>query len=183
GWTSFVDKTPVLETKVMAKKSGRQVETFTIDINNLRDGSATIDLIWDDFIVSIPMTVGTDAKVVKSIEAVMNGPSQNDYYQAASYYHSAGKDLSQALVWIKKANANEADHKFWMLRREALILADLKRYDDAIAAAKKSKALAEQAEYEPYIRNNEESIKEWMTAMKEGGKPMPKKAKADAPKQ
>ncbi|MEM8526829.1 MAG: DUF2911 domain-containing protein [Bacteroidota bacterium] len=181
GWTSFVDKTPALETKVMAKKSGRQVETFTIDINNLRNNSATIDLIWSDFVVSIPMTVGTDAKVLKSIEMVMNGPSQNDYHQAASYYHDSGKDLSQALVWIKKAN--EKDQKFWMVRREALILADLNRYDEAIAMAKKSKELAEAAQYEPYIRNNEESIKEWTMAMKEGGKPMQSKKKVEMPKQ
>ncbi|MEM6699867.1 MAG: DUF2911 domain-containing protein [Bacteroidota bacterium] len=168
GWTSFVDKAPALETKVMAQKSDRQVETFTIDINNLRNGSATIDLIWSDFVVSIPMTVGTDAKVLKSIEMVMNGPAQNDYYQAASYYHDSGKDLSQALVWIKKAN--ETDQKFWMVRREALILADLNRYTEAIAMAKKSKELAEAAQYEPYIRNNEESIKEWSMKLKTGTK-------------
>ncbi|MEM9887145.1 MAG: DUF2911 domain-containing protein [Bacteroidota bacterium] len=162
-WTSYTDKTPALETKVMVQKSGRQVETFTIDINNLRNESASIDLIWDDFVVSIPITLGTDAAVMKSITAVMNGPSQSDYYQAASYYHDADKDLAQALVWIKKANAT--DEKFWMVRREALILADMGRYEDAIAAAKTSKSLAEQADYEPYIRNNEESIKEWMALL------------------
>lgn len=184
GWTSFVDKTPALETKVMAQKSGRQVETFTIDINNLRNNSATIDLIWSDFVVSIPMTVGTDAKVLKSIETVMNGPAQNDYYQAASYYHDSGKDLSQALVWIKKAN--EADQKFWMVRREALILADLNRYTEAIAMAKKSKELAEAAKYEPYIRNNEESIKEWSSMLTKDvktTKKMQKVQKAELPKQ
>lgn len=162
-WSSYVEKTPVLETKVMSKKSGRQVETFTIDINNLRNESATIDLIWSDFVVSIPMTLGTDAKVLESISTVMNGPSQNDYYQAASYYHDTENDLAQALVWAKKAN--ESNQKFWMVRREALILADLGRYEEAIAAAKTSKQLAEQANYESYIRMNEESIKEWMTKL------------------
>lgn len=178
-WTSYTEKEPVLETKVMSKKSGRTVETFTIDINDLRNSSANINLIWSDFVVSIPVSVDTDSRVTKAIDAVMSGPAQGDYYQAASYYHDEGKDLSQALVWIKKANAEDA--KFWMVRREALILADLGRYQEAIAKAKESKEMAKKAKYEPYIRNNEESIAEWTAKLggkvkMKGEKVMPKKS-------
>ena len=35
-WTSYVEKTPVLETKITAQKAGRQVETFTIDIGRTK---------------------------------------------------------------------------------------------------------------------------------------------------
>ncbi|MEM1327508.1 MAG: DUF2911 domain-containing protein [Bacteroidota bacterium] len=171
-WNGYNEKTAALVTTVPAKKAGRQVETFTIDINNLRNASATMDLMWGDVLVSIPMTMGTDKKVVDSITKVMAGPSQGDYHQAASYYLSEGKDLSQALVWIRKANAS--DQKFWMVRTEALILAEMGQYKDAIEKAKESKALAEKAQYEPYIRNNEESIQEWTTAMKSGAQPRAK---------
>ena len=42
-------------------------------------------------------------KAIKSIESVMNGPSANDYFAAASYYFEEGKDLSKAKEWIDKA--------------------------------------------------------------------------------
>lgn len=167
-WTAYLEKTPVLETKVDVQNIGRKVETFTIDINNTTMESATIDLIWDNFLVSIPMTVEVDARVSKSIETTLAGPSQNDYYQAASYFHDAGKDLTQSLVWIKQANAKEP--KFWMVRKEALILADMGNYQAAIKAATQSKELAQAANYEPYVRMNEESIAEWTKKVGKTGK-------------
>lgn len=183
-WTSYTEKTPVLKTKVMAKDAGREVETFTIDVNNLANNGATIDLIWSDVLVSIPMTVETDKKVSENIAKVMAGPSQGDYHQAASYYLSEGKDMSQALVWIRKAN--EKEPKFWMVRTEALILAEMGNYKDAIEKAKESRSMAQKAEYEPYVRNNTESIEEWTAMLEDGARPkaMEKaKVKEEMPKQ
>lgn len=48
-WTYYTDKMPVLEAPIAVQKNGRKVETFTIDLNNISNESATIDLIWDDF--------------------------------------------------------------------------------------------------------------------------------------
>ena len=136
----------------------------TIDINNIDNESATIDLLWDDVLVSIPLKVEVDSRVMAAIDKTMAGPGQDDYYAAASYYHDASKDLAQALVWIRKANSS--DQKFWMVRKEAQILADMGNYKAAIEAAKRSKSLAEEASYEPYIRMNEELIREWTKMMK-----------------
>lgn len=179
-WTAYLEKTPVLETKVDVQNTGRAVETFTIDINNINMASATIDLLWGNFLVSIPMTVEVDTHVSKAIETTLAGPSQNDYYQAASYFHDAGKDLSQALVWIKQANAKEP--KFWMVRKEALILADMGNYQAAIKAATQSKELAQAAKYEPYIRMNEESIAEWTKKVGKTGKVQVEAQKMEVPK-
>ncbi len=160
-WTYYTDKKPVLEAPIAVQKNGRKVETFTIDLNNISNESATIDLIWDDFLISIPLKVEVDSRVMASIEKAMAGPGQNEYYAAASYYHEANKDLAQALVWIRKANADKDNLKFWMVRKEAEILAAMGNYRAAIETATLSKELAEKASYEPYIRNNEESIREW----------------------
>ena len=59
GWNSYVDKDPAASTTVKPQKLAEPIETFTIDINNLRDTSATIDLIWQNTKVSVPLTVGT----------------------------------------------------------------------------------------------------------------------------
>jgi len=90
----------------------------------------------------------------------MAGPTKNDYFQAATYYHTAGKDLKQALEWMKKATTGE-DPAFWYLRRMSLIQADLGDKAGAIATAKKSLAAAEKAGNADYVKMNKESIAEW----------------------
>lgn len=135
------------------------VETFLIDVNDIRNDAATINLLWETTLVPIRLKFDTDSKVVKSIDKVMAGPSSNDYYQAARYYYDTNKDMNQALMWIQKAN--QLDAQFWKLRVEALILAKLGRKVEAIAAAEKSKAMAIEAKNDEYVKMNDVSIKEW----------------------
>ncbi len=59
-FNTFVNDNPTVTTTVKSTKLTEPVESFTIDINNLRDTSATIDLIWQKTKVSIPFTVGTE---------------------------------------------------------------------------------------------------------------------------
>ena len=91
----------------------------------------------------------------------MAGPSANDYFAAASYLHDSGKELTKALDYINKATEGD-NPAFWMVRRKALILADMGKKQEAIAAAKQSMELAKKAGNEDYVRMNEKSIKEWM---------------------
>lgn len=162
---------------VDSKKLGMHVESFTISVNDLRNSSASVWLMWEKTMISIPVEVDVDTKVMADIERAMAGTSARDYYLAASYYHDAGKDLEQALAWVKKAN--EKDPRFWQVRREALILADLGRYKDAIVAAEKSKSMAKEAGNMDYVSMNEKSIAEW-SKMKDtkGGKKMQKESKS-----
>ena len=95
-----------------------------------------------------------------SIDKVMNGPSTNDYFNAGTYYHTSGKDLNKALEYVQKATSS-GEPKFWQVRREALILADLGRKAEAIKAAKKSLELAKTAGNDDYVRMNEKSLKAW----------------------
>ena len=90
----------------------------------------------------------------------MAGPSGNDYFQAASYYHTEGKDLKQALAWMKKATEGD-NPPFWYLRRMSLIQADMGDKAGAIATAKKSLEGAIKAGNKDYEKMNQESISEW----------------------
>ena len=102
----------------------------------------------------------TDEMALKSIERIMSGPSANDYFSAASYYKSSGKDLNKALEWISKAVEMNPD-AFWMSRQKSLIQADLGDKAGAIATAKVSLAASEKAGNADYIKMNNESIAEW----------------------
>lgn len=154
------------ETKVAAKTTiqveviDAKIESFTLIIADIKSGSAVLGILWDNIYVGVPFEVPTDKIASKSIEMVMNGPSGNDYFQAASYYHTEGKDLKQALAWMNKAIEGD-NPQFWYLRRMSLIQADMGDKAGAIATAKRSLEAAEKANNADYVKMNKESIAEW----------------------
>ncbi|MDG1717696.1 MAG: DUF2911 domain-containing protein [Saprospiraceae bacterium] len=153
---------------VLAKstKLNDKVETFTISIENLSDGSADLSISWDKTKVVVPFTVPTDEMVMASIEKTMAGPSSNDYYAAGRYYKDSGKDYIKALEMINKSIEMRGEEKFWMVRQKALTLAKLGKTEEAIVAAEKSIALAKIAGNDDYVKSNEKSIAEWESMKK-----------------
>ncbi len=149
-----------LKTTVQSSTIQATIESFTIMIGDVKSDSAELGFIWDNIYVGVPFEVPTDMITMKSIENVMNGPSSNDYFQAASYYRAEGKDLKQALAWMKKATAVD-NPPFWQLRGLSLIQADLGDKAGAIATAKLSLAGAEKANNADYVKMNKESIAKW----------------------
>lgn len=154
------------ESKVAARisvpvhKMEMPVETFTITVDDLTNNGAALGLIWSDTYVGIPFGVPSAEKAMRSIERVMGGPTANDYFAAASYYHDEGQDLQKAREWIDKAVSMNPD-AYWMARRQSLIYAALGDTKGAIAAAKKSLAAAQKAGNADYVKMNEDSLKEW----------------------
>ena len=142
-------------------KLNDRVETFTISIENLSDGSADLSISWDKTKVVVPFTVPTDEMVMASIEKTMAGPSSNDYYAAGRYYKDSGKDYNKALEMINKSIEMRGEEKFWMIRQKALTLAKLGKIEEAIVAAEKSIVLAKIAGNDDYVKSNEKSIAEW----------------------
>ncbi|MCC7464761.1 MAG: DUF2911 domain-containing protein [Saprospiraceae bacterium] len=136
------------------------VETFSININNLRNNGADLEIAWEYTKVIVPIMVDTDSKVMKAIQSTMAGPSANDFYGAARYYYEEKKDMNQALTWVDKS-LEIGGEKFWILRLKANILGELGRYKDAIMVAQKSTELAKKEGNEDYPRMNDKSIAEW----------------------
>lgn len=137
------------------------IETFTISINNMSTSGADLGIMWENTYVSLPFTVPTDAKVTSAITKVMNGPSAGDYYAAAVYYSSEGKDIAKAQEWMDKAMSMTKSPKYWQLRQQSLIYAKGGNKKAAIEAAKKSLAGAEEAGNADYVKMNTDSLKEW----------------------
>jgi len=149
-----------LKTTVEVTPMPKKIETFTLSFDDLSNNSGVLGISWENTYVGVKFDVPTDKTTLKSIETAMAGPSKNDYFQAATYYHTEGKDLKQALEWMKKATAGD-DPAFWYLRRMSLIQADLGDKAGAIATAKRSLAGAEKAGNADYVKMNKESIAEW----------------------
>ena len=148
--------------KVDVEEIPFNVETFTIDINNITNTGGTIDIIWEKTYVAVPFSVPTDTKVSAGIEKIMAGPSANDYFSAAVYTLSTEKNLDKAMEWIDKAvEMTKEQPRFWYLRQQSLIHAANGDKKGAIAAAKKSLEGAKKAKNNGYIKMNTDSLKEW----------------------
>ncbi len=155
------------ESKVAAKTTAEvfsipdNIETFTITIDDLKNDGATLGMMWEKTYVGVKFEVPTDATVTKNIDKVMNGPGAGDYYAAAVYYASTGKDINKAKEWMDKAMAMTKEPAFWQLRQQSLIQAKSGDKKAAIETAKKSLAAAEAAGNADYVKMNKDSLKEW----------------------
>lgn len=144
--------------QVVPETLADKVETLTINVANIRNNTATIDLAWENTRVSIPISLNTDEKVFASIEQVMNGPTAGDYYSAAGYYLSAGKDLKQAREWAAKAVEMTGGKQPWVSHTKALIEVELGLKTEAIKTAKASIDAAKAMKNDHYVMLNEKLI-------------------------
>jgi tetratricopeptide (TPR) repeat protein len=148
--------------KVMATPTKLPVsmETFLINVGGIHNNGASIQMIWENTLVSFDIDVPTKATVQKSIDKMMAGPSNRDYYNMAGFYLDEKENLETALDYINKSISMDYE-KFWAVRRKALIQAELGKYKDAIATAKRSIELAKEAGNEGYVNSNMKSIAKW----------------------
>jgi Protein of unknown function (DUF2911) len=149
----------VVSISVPVKKTDFMVETFTMGIGNITNTSASLDIMWENTMISIPFTNDIDSKIMAQIKQKLDGPSQADYFAMSQYYFESGKDAAKALEFADKALAK--GERFWMLRHKSLVQAKLGDKKGAIETAKKSLAAATEAKNMDYVRMNEKSIAEW----------------------
>lgn len=145
-----------IKAKPVALKDA--VETFTIDLGDLRDESANLNLSWDKTLVPLKLEVNYTDQLLSQINAAMASEDpKKPYFQAAMFYYNHGQDLKKASKWIDAALAEREAH--YMLYLKAQIQAKLGDKAGAIATAKKSSELAVKANDLGYVKLNEVLIK------------------------
>ena len=133
------------------------IETFTISLNNLNNNGCTLDIFWENTLVSFNINSLTQDKVVKSINNTLNdNPSSQDYYKAAVFYLEEDLDVKKAKLWIDKCSDLRQDLPYWLLNQKALIYHAFGSVDKSIEIAKKGLKLA-----------NETNIKDSINTLKE----------------
>ena len=158
------DTKVALKTTVPTLMLSEAIESFTIDINNLTNDSATLDIIWEKNKVSLKFLVPTQKMAMANIDKALSGPTASDYFSAAQYYYQSNADMNKALEYVNKAIAMSEPGKdvpFWQLRVKSLIQAKLNDKKGAIETAKLSLEGAKKAKNDDYIKMNSDSIKEW----------------------
>lgn len=148
----------VVRVESKANKLDDNVETFTMQFANVKAGSCDLQVMWDNTMVSLPITADIESKVMSQIDQQMNKDNR-PYFGAAMYYLETGKDLNQALAWFDKA-VELQPKAFWMHHQRANALAKLGKKEEAKAAANKSMELAKEAKNDDYVKLNEKLLAE-----------------------
>lgn len=138
------------------------VETFTIDVNDIKGESATLNLTWEKTRVPVKIEVDVVSKLKPQIEAVMaSDAAKKPYFPAAMFYYENGGDLKKAAEWMDAA-IKEQPGAFYMVYRKGLILAKMGDKAGALAAAKASREAAAKSDTpslrDEYIRLNDALI-------------------------
>jgi hypothetical protein len=156
GLGGYKTEDDVARFKVKPTKMPFKVETFTIMLSNQEANALEVDLIWGDIEVPFKVEADIDSKIMASIDNAMNKDTR-PYFQAASYYFDAGKDMNRALEWANKA-VDAQPTAYWVMHLKAKIQAKLGDSAGAKATAMKSIELAKAGKNDDYVALNEKLI-------------------------
>lgn len=162
GSDQYKPEEDVCRITVSPERKRKFVETFTITFDNVKPESCDISLMWEDWMISIPVTTNVKEALRKQIEADLQKPTAG-YYVAAQFYYEYDHDNAKALDMIDKAiSANEAAGRkpYWQYYYKARILKDLGKKAEAIEQANLSAKYAkEQGNRNNYVQQSEDLIK------------------------
>jgi hypothetical protein len=160
GAYAYDTKNDILRVTAKPVALADPVETFTIDFNDIRTTSATLDLVWEKTRVPVALSVDVVGIVVPKIDLAMASPGKKPYAQAALFYLDQKLDLDKANAWIDAAIAEQPD-AFYYYYQKARILAAKSDKAGAEAAARHSIELASKTTgpaKDEYLRLNEALI-------------------------
>jgi hypothetical protein len=150
-----------LRASVVPEMLTRNIESLTIDISNLDNNFAYLNIAWEKTLVSLKFEVPTQKMAMASIDKVLAGPSAGDYFSAAQFYLQSNGDLTKALTYVNKALELKKESPYWYTKLKSLIQAKLGDKKGAIETAKISLAAAKVAKNNDYVKMNEDNILEW----------------------
>lgn len=146
----------VVHTMVPSMKMKESVETFTIQIANIKAESCELHLMWGNTAVAVPITTKIKDRLRTQIEKALDG-EKKPYSQAANFYYEWDKNYDKALENINKAI--EANPKgFWLYLTRAKIRRDMGDKAGARRNAEKTIEIATEEKNEDYVRMAKELI-------------------------
>jgi hypothetical protein len=157
GTNGYATSDDVARVTVPVISLPKSVETFTISIGDITFSSCTIDIMWENTMVSIPVTIANKQRLSENITKALSNP-QLPYSQAAGYYLDTDQHLDKALEYANKA-IEQNPKGFWLYTLKARIAAKLGNKLVAQEAAKKSMEMVKGTPYEAeYTRNNQKVL-------------------------
>ncbi|MFA5265276.1 MAG: DUF2911 domain-containing protein [Opitutaceae bacterium] len=162
GAYGYDQKNDFARIKATPVKLAEPVETFTIDINDIRTESATLNLIWEKTKVPVRLEFDTISKTVAQLEETMAAQGEKTagfYYQALDFCLSNNTALPKALAWANQA-AVQFPKVFWVIQKKAYIQAKLGDKTGALETAKIAAAAAKASgsDQKDFLKVNDEFV-------------------------
>ena len=154
--SAYKEGEDVVRVKAKPEKLPVTIETFMILFDNIKPSSMELAILWENTVVSVPISADIDGKVMSQIDELMKS-EKPPYFQAAMFYMETGRDMKKVLTWLDKAAA-ENPKAFWILHQKANALAKAGKKKQAIETARQSLELAKEAKNPDYVALNEKLI-------------------------
>jgi len=163
-WTIIISKDANDAARITAQPETIPVaiETFTIELGDVKGASATLNFLWDKTRVPVKLTTSDVEQVQAQLDAVISSGTPLDprtAYQAAAFYYDNNKDMNQAARWIDQA-LEKNPNAYFMHYKKAQIQLKLGNKKEAIASAQKAIDILkkDKAPDESAIRNAQQII-------------------------
>jgi len=151
--SAYKPEQDVVRIKVKPTSISTAAETFTIAFENTRANAIDVAISWEKTMITFPIKVDLDTKIMTQIDNLMNADNR-PYYNAAMYYMDNNKDLNKAAEWLDKATVQNPN-AYWVWYQKARCLSLLGKKSDALSASSKSMDLAKAAKNPDYVTLNE----------------------------
>ena len=140
-WSEYKEKVPLASFKVKPTKRTDLQESLQIGLEKINLDEAELFIAWADIKLALPIHVKIHNKIMRDIDNATAGTTSNEYFQSALYLHEKNVKLDHALKYIREVTKT-SKARFFHHYREALILRDLNRFEEAKRSALQSKKQA-----------------------------------------
>lgn len=136
----------------------KKQEQLTFQFEEVRPSSCTLQIIWENKLVAIPIDNNLNEKIRAQIETAML-TDKKPYWEAAQFFYEYDRNLSRALENVQKAT-NAHPKAYWMYLYKAKIQQEMGYTKEAIESSQLSLELARQAKQSDYVDMNKQLQKE-----------------------
>ncbi len=161
GAFNYKESEDVVRVKVPVSTISPAVETFTMQVIDIKHESCTIVLRWGTTAVGIPVTTQITERIKTKMAAALQG-DKKPYWQAANFYYDWTKDYPNALTNVNSAIAESekgGDSPYFMYLLKAKIQKDMNDKTGAKTSATKCVELATKEKNDDYVRAGNDLIK------------------------
>jgi hypothetical protein len=157
GVAGYKESEDVVKFKTETKNMPKKLETFTIEISNIKPESCELNIMWERTRVTFNIETRVREKLKSQIEAAML-TDKKPYWQAAQFYTDYEGNTTKALDNVTKALA-ENPKAYWMWLYKAKIQQSMGDKAGAKESSNKSLELATAEKNDDYIKMNQDLLK------------------------
>ncbi|MEP7079920.1 MAG: DUF2911 domain-containing protein [Ginsengibacter sp.] len=159
GVTGYTQSDDVLRMNIKVNKNAQKIETLTMQFGNVLPESCVLNIAWEDFNMSIPITTNIKDRLKAQFESALMS-DKKPYWQAAQYYNDYENNKVKALEMINKAIAQSDKPAFYQVYYKAKLQKELGDKKSAVATAKQSLELSKEANNDTYVLMSQKLIAE-----------------------